>query len=112
MDEIAQIVRDIGQQQGENVYFRACYAILKRLQELTEQTSDDLRRLHQSPFVGSSDEAFAPVYHTLCELQTAVFDLTDQACNAQSACEELCPVDPSFAAHHVFEPVRKMQAKR
>lgn len=60
MDKITHIVRDIGQQQGENVYFRACYILLKRLQELTEQTSDDLRRLHQSAFVGSSDEAFSP----------------------------------------------------
>jgi hypothetical protein len=112
MDEIAQIVRDIGQQQGENVYLRACYAILKRLQELTEQTSDDLDRLHQASFVDSPEEAFRPVYHTVCELQTSVFALIDQACNAESACEELCPAKPSLAAHHVFETVRNMQSNR
>ena len=46
MDEIADIVRQVGRQQGENAYYRACYALLKRLQELTSQASNDLLRLH------------------------------------------------------------------
>jgi hypothetical protein len=32
MDEIVEIVRQIGRQQGENAYYRACYGLLKHLQ--------------------------------------------------------------------------------
>lgn len=103
MDEIAEIVRHIGRQQGENVYYRACYALFKRLQELIEQSSDDLHRLYQSGTISSSEDDFYPVYEVLQDLRASILELIDQACNTQSACEELCPVDPSFAARTVFQ---------
>lgn len=34
MDEITQIVREIGQQQAHNVYYRDWYALFKHLQEV------------------------------------------------------------------------------
>jgi hypothetical protein len=34
MDEIAEIVRVIRQQQGENSFYRVCYGLLKQLQDL------------------------------------------------------------------------------
>ncbi|KAJ5135374.1 uncharacterized protein N7515_004652 [Penicillium bovifimosum] len=47
MDEIAEIVREIGRQQGENAYYRSCYESLKRLQDLVAEASDDLSQLYQ-----------------------------------------------------------------
>jgi hypothetical protein len=33
MDEIVELVRRIGRQQGYNAYYRACYCLLKEMQE-------------------------------------------------------------------------------
>lgn len=102
MDEIADIVRQIGRQQGENVYYRACYALLKRLQERTNQTSNDLLRLHQSGTFDSAEYRLYPAYEVVHELQNLAYELIDQACDAQAACEEFCPVDNRFSANEVF----------
>lgn len=102
MDEIVDIIRQISRQQGENVYYCACYALFKRLQELIEQSSDDLHRIYQSKTDGSFDEQFYPVYQVLQDLWGSILELVDNACNAQSVCEELCPVDPSFVARAIF----------
>jgi hypothetical protein len=42
MEEIVQIVRQIGQQQAHNAYYRDCYALFKLLQDLTEHTFNEL----------------------------------------------------------------------
>jgi hypothetical protein len=102
MDEIADIVRRIGRQQGENAYYRACYALLKRLQELTTQSSNDLLRLHQSGTFGSPEYRLYPAYEVVHELQNSAYELIDEACNAQAACEEFCQVDNRFSANSVF----------
>lgn len=60
MDEIAEIVRHIGRQRGENVYYSACYALFKRLQALIEQSSDDLHRLYQLGTIGYLTTVFTP----------------------------------------------------
>ncbi|CAG8175915.1 unnamed protein product [Penicillium salamii] len=102
MEEIVNIVRQIGRQQGENVYFRACYALVKHLQDKTEQASEELIRLHQSGAFGSSDDEFYPVYRIAQELQASVHNLADQARKAQSACEEFCELDPRYSASEAF----------
>jgi histone H3/H4 len=33
MDDIVELVRQIGHQQGQNTYYRICYSLLKELQE-------------------------------------------------------------------------------
>ena len=48
MARIEDIVREIGRQQGENVYYRTCYHLLKHLQDLVDQVTDELLRLHIS----------------------------------------------------------------
>ena len=112
MEEIANIVRQIGRQQGENVYFRACYALFKHLQDKAEQASEDLLRLYQSGAFGSSDDEFYPVYQVAQELQASVHDLADQARKAQSACEEFCELDPSYSAREAFMFTDTVQATR
>lgn len=102
MDEIIQIVRDIGRQQGQNAYYRTCYALLKRLQECIDQTSNDLLRLYQSGTFGSSNEEFEPVNLIMDELRNSVHGLIEQAQNAQASCEMFCPVDPCFSARNAF----------
>ncbi|KAJ5160976.1 uncharacterized protein N7482_007980 [Penicillium canariense] len=108
MDEIERIVRQIGQQQGENIYYRSCYSLFKRLQDLVARSSDDLHRIHQSGLAGSPTYGFDPVYQTIQELRVSLYDIIDQACDAQSACEELCPVDPSFAAVDAFKSLGRL----
>lgn len=102
MDEIVEIVRQIGRQQGENAYYRACYGLLKRLQELIEQASEELLRHQQSGPPGSPSQSSDHAYRILWELQESTFDLVDQGCDAQSSCEEFCPIDHRFSARHVF----------
>ncbi|EKV12560.1 hypothetical protein PDIG_43130 [Penicillium digitatum PHI26] len=54
MEEISDIVRETGRQQTENSYYRTCYKLLKQLQDLVAQASDDLLCL--------------PQYKTLCRV--------------------------------------------
>ncbi|KAI2791704.1 hypothetical protein POX_c04576 [Penicillium oxalicum] len=101
MDEIADIVRQIGRQQGENAYYRACYALLKRLQELTTHASNELLRLHQFGPLGSEYQ-LQSAYEVVHELRNSAYELIDEACNAQAACEEFCRVDDRFSANAIF----------
>jgi chorismate mutase len=48
MDEIVEIVRRIGRQQGRNAYYRTCYTLLKKSQDLILQTSNELLDLYHS----------------------------------------------------------------
>ncbi|KAJ5365252.1 hypothetical protein N7517_008138 [Penicillium concentricum] len=103
MEEIADIVRQIGRQQGENAYFRACYALFKHLQDKAREASEDLLRLHQSGTFGSSDDEFYAAYQVAQELRISVHDLVDQACKAQLACEEFCQLEPRYSARKAFK---------
>jgi hypothetical protein len=44
MDEIVELVRRIGRQQGCNAYYRVCYCLLKEIQERIKHILH--RRLH------------------------------------------------------------------
>jgi hypothetical protein len=48
MDEVVEIVRQIGRQQGQNAYYRTCYTLLKKTQDLILQTSNELLNLYHS----------------------------------------------------------------
>lgn len=102
MEEIANIVRQIGQQQGENLYLRTCYTLFKHLQDNAGEAREDLLRLHQSGASVSSDDAFSPIYQVAHELRISVDALVCQARQAQSACEEFCQLEPSFSALEAF----------
>ncbi|KAI2739616.1 hypothetical protein N7455_006067 [Penicillium solitum] len=103
MEEIVDIVRQIARQQGENVYFRTCYALFKHLQDKAEQASQDLLHLHLYGAFGSSDDEFYPAYQVAQELQVSVHELANQALKAQLACEEICELDPSYSAREAFK---------
>ncbi|KAK9846684.1 hypothetical protein MYU51_001931 [Penicillium brevicompactum] len=103
MEEIADIVRQIGRQQGENVYLRTCYALFKHLQDKADEAREDLLRLHQSGASASFEDEFSSVYHVAQELRTSVHAFVDQARHAQSACEEFSQVEPSFSAREAFK---------
>ena len=104
MDEIVQIIREIGQQQAQNAYFRDCYALFKLLQDLTDQTFNDLQSLYKSETLNSSYS----VHQVLWKLQNAICSLVERACEAQDVCEALCPVHASFSARDILEPTRRM----
>ena len=42
------LIREIGWHRGKNCFYRACYSLLKELQEVTEQAADDLLCLYDS----------------------------------------------------------------
>ncbi len=48
MEEIVEIVRQMGRQQGQNAYYRTCYALLKKSQDLILETSNELLDLYHS----------------------------------------------------------------
>ncbi|CAL5871615.1 uncharacterized protein PFLUO_LOCUS5868 [Penicillium psychrofluorescens] len=78
MDEIVDIVRQIGHQQGENTFYRTCYNLLKQLQDKVAQASEDLLRLQQSEAL-SPDHDFHPVLRVAEELRNSVNTLISQA---------------------------------
>ncbi|CAG7935660.1 unnamed protein product [Penicillium nalgiovense] len=104
MEEIVQIVRQIGQQQAQNAYYRDCYALFKLLQDLTEHTFSELQRLYKS----GAERSNNPVHQVFRNFQNTICDLVERACEAQAECDELCSVTGSFSARDVFEPIRRM----
>ncbi|KAJ5291450.1 hypothetical protein N7478_000701 [Penicillium angulare] len=60
---LTDIVRDIGRQQGENVYYRTCYRLLKYLQDAVTRAVGDLEHITAPPpnchvgFVGAQEVA-------------------------------------------------------
>ncbi|CAG8114819.1 unnamed protein product [Penicillium salamii] len=104
MEDIVQIVRQIGQQQAQNAYYRDCYALFKLLQDLTGHTSNELQRLHKTGTERSNNS----VHQVLQNFQDTICTLVEKACQAQAECEEFCSVNASFSARDVLEPVRRM----
>ena len=104
MDEIERIIRDVGQQQAHNAYYRDCYALFKLLQDLTEEAFNELQSLYRSDTSNSNYS----VHQTLWKLQNTICSLVERACEAQAAWEELCPVNATFSARDVLEPIRRI----
>ena len=48
MEEIVEIVRQIGRQQGQNAYYRTCYTLLYTSQDLIFEASNKLLDLYYS----------------------------------------------------------------
>lgn len=88
MDEIAEIVRVIGQQQGENSFYRVCYGLLKQLQDLVAQASDDLLYLSRHE-VHSSSSDFCAVNQIAAQLRISLDNFEEQEKIAELALKEL-----------------------
>ncbi|CAG8236409.1 unnamed protein product, partial [Penicillium nalgiovense] len=71
MEDIVQIVRQIGQQQAHNAYYRACYSLFKLLQELTEHTFTELQRLYKS----GTERSTNSVHQLLRNFQNTICNL-------------------------------------
>ncbi|CAG8891656.1 unnamed protein product [Penicillium salamii] len=104
MEDVVQIVRQIGQQQAHNAYYRDCYSLFKLLQELTEHTFTELQRLYKS----GTERSTNSVHQLLRNFQNTICNLVERACEAQAECEEFCSVNESHSARVVFEPIRRM----
>ncbi|KAJ5454975.1 hypothetical protein N7530_012744 [Penicillium desertorum] len=94
MEEIVDIVREIGRQQAENSYYRTCYGLLKQLQDSVTQASDDLLCLQQHEALWPSN-GFLPIHHISTELRNSVESLSNQEKKAHLAWVNLLPTDPS-----------------
>lgn len=104
MEEIESLIREIGQQQAHNAYYRDCYALFKLLQDITEETLKELQSLYRSDTYNSNNS----VHHTLWKFQNTICSLVERACEAQAACEKLCAVEAPFSARDVLRPIRRM----
>ncbi|CAG8308841.1 unnamed protein product [Penicillium salamii] len=104
MEDIVQIVRQIGQQQADNAYYRDCYALFKLLQDLTEHTLNELQMFYKS----GTERSTNSVHQLLRNVQNTICNLVERACEAQAECEEFCSVNASFSARDVFDPSRRM----
>lgn len=86
-EDIVEIVREIGRQQGQNAYYRACYLLLKQLQDSVLWASNDLLRLYYS-----NDSIPAQDFESVAEisacLRNAVHDLQSRARRAKMNWEE------------------------
>ncbi|KAJ5720256.1 uncharacterized protein N7483_008190 [Penicillium malachiteum] len=87
MSEIAEIVREIGRQQAENLFYRKCYAILKSLQDVISQAADDLVKVYES----SLHREFNDLRHAhqiVEELRMYLDEIHDREKNALTALTE------------------------
>lgn len=103
MEDIEKIVRRMGQQQAENMYYRECYALLKHLQDDTQQTVNKLKELYDS-----HHHPLSNVQETLADLRNTICGLVRNACQAQLECEDLCRKRPSLSAYDAFGSMAKM----
>lgn len=103
MEDIEEIVRRMGQQQTENIYYRECYALCKHLQDATQKTVNNLKELY-----GGYHHSLSNVHESLADLRNTVCVLARNACQAQLQCEDLCRKCPSLSACDVFGSMAKM----
>lgn len=89
MDDIANIVRAIGQQQGEYAYYRSCYSLFKRLQDVVAEVAEGLNGLHESEQRNHS-EGFSAVSRVAENFRLSVQSISSQEKNARSALAGLC----------------------
>lgn len=86
-EDIVEIVREIGRQQCQNAYYRACYLLLKQLRDSVLCASNGLLRLYYSnDSIHAQD--FEPVAEISARLRDAVYDLQSRARRAQMNWEE------------------------
>ena len=89
MDDITDIVRAIGQQQGEYAYYRACYSLFKQLQDVVAEVTEDLNGLHESQQCNPS-EGFSAVSRVAENFRLSVQSISSQETNARLALSGLC----------------------
>ncbi|KAJ5655002.1 hypothetical protein N7490_002005 [Penicillium lividum] len=90
MNGTEHIVRELGRQRARNAYYRDCYALFKLLQDLTEQTSNELKSIYTS----DGDRPAYAVHQIVWQFQNQVSSLIEQACEAQATCEGAVPGRP------------------
>lgn len=88
MEEIAEIVREIGRQQSENAYYRACYDYLKQLQDSVAQNSDALYQLYQEGIFNPSCDSW-PAHEVAERLRWSIYTLAEQERKAHRGLMEL-----------------------
>ncbi|KAJ5291408.1 hypothetical protein N7478_000659 [Penicillium angulare] len=84
---LTDIVRDIGRQQGENVYYRTCYRLLKYLQDSVVRAVEDLERITAPPL--SCPEDFVAAQEVASSLRKLAQSLILQEQAALSALADL-----------------------
>jgi hypothetical protein len=89
MDDIADIVRAIGQQQAEYVYYRSCYTLFKQLQEVVAEATEDLNGLYERQQPNHS-EGLSAVSRVAGNFRLSVQSISSQEKNAQLALAGLC----------------------
>ncbi|KAJ5291502.1 hypothetical protein N7478_000753 [Penicillium angulare] len=87
MPALTDIVRDIGRQQGENVYYRTCYRLLKFLQDSVDRAVEDLERITAPPLNCPGD--FVAAQEVACSLRKLAQTLILQEQAALSALADL-----------------------
>jgi hypothetical protein len=89
MDNIADIVRAIGQQQGEYAYYRSCYSLFKQLQEMVAEATEDLNGLYERQQCNHS-EGYSAVSRVAESFRLSVQSISSQEKNARLALAGLC----------------------
>ncbi|CAG8131745.1 unnamed protein product [Penicillium nalgiovense] len=68
MEDIVHIVRQIGQQQAQNAYYRDCYALFKLHQDFTEHTLNELQKSGAERSDNSVHQLLRNLENTICNL--------------------------------------------
>lgn len=84
------LIREISWHRGKNRFYRACYSLLKELQEVAEQATDDLLLLyHSERSLPQRGVGYRPVTDIATKLQQDLANFTYRESEASDSWNEL-----------------------
>ena len=84
------LIREISWHRSKNRFYRACYSLLKELQEVTEQATDDLFLLyHSERSLSQRRVGYRPVTDITTKLQQDLANFTYRESEASDSWNEL-----------------------
>jgi hypothetical protein len=90
MQDLQELVREIGLQQIENKFYRVCYNLLKQLQDTVARSVEDLLHIHQNGSYNTPQD-FRSVGKLAEDLKMAIEEFRAQEQRAERELEDLRP---------------------
>lgn len=90
MQDLEELVREIGLQRIENNFYRVCYNLLKQLQDTVARSVEDLLHIYQNESYNTSPD-FQSVGKLAEDMKIAIEEFKAQERKAERELEDLCP---------------------
>ncbi|KAI9041058.1 uncharacterized protein KD926_007475 [Aspergillus affinis] len=84
------LIREIGWHRGKNRFYRACYVLLKELQDVVEQATDDLLlQYHSEPYPDEYEAGYSAVTDIAVKLRQKLESFSRRESEAADAWDAL-----------------------